>query len=243
MLPASTYGDTVVGAIDRITTVALGNLDKPVEYCPGFDVARLLEHTGAFCRIVAGRVARDEEWKPRTGTWQDAPAEDVDGDPIGWHRRWGAELVAALRGSQLDAPVTTWAGQRTRYFWHRRAAHELTVHRWDAEHACGVTSPIDPAIAIDGIDEFLGEFGTRAATLLNGSGETYQFVVADMGPSFTVTAHPEHFVANSVRPPDVVARGDAGLVHRFLWGRATPGDLEITGDTGLLARWHEFVRI
>jgi uncharacterized protein (TIGR03083 family) len=238
-----TYVDVVAAAIDDIAVAATGNLDAAVEHCPGWDVGRLLEHTGGFCRVVAGRVARDEEWVPSTGRWQDPPVEAVAGDPIGWHRRRGAELVDALRGSRPDEAVTTFAGPRTRYFWYRRAAHELTVHRWDAESARGRSSVIDPAIAVDGIDELLGELGPRAATLLQGAGETYQFVVEDVGPSFTVTAEPERLVSHTRRAPDVVARAGASILLRFLWGRAAPADLHTTGDSRLLDRWHERVRL
>ena len=243
MLGSDTYIETVAAAVDEIAAVAAGNLHAPVEHCPGFDVGRLLEHTGGFCRIVAGRVARDEEWIPSTGNWHEAPADEVAGDPIGWRTRWGAELVTALRNSRPDAPVATWAGQRTRYFWYRRAAQELTVHRWDAMQARGTPCAIDPEVALDGVDEFLGEFGMRAAERLTGSGETYQFVVEELGPTFTVTSEPERLVLHSPREPDVVARGGAAALLLFLWGRATPDDLDVSGDRRLLDRWHELVRI
>ena len=80
MLGSDTYIETVAAAVDEIAAVAAGNLHAPVEHCPGFDVGRLLEHTGGFARIVAGRVARDEEWIPRTGNWKKAPADEVAGD-------------------------------------------------------------------------------------------------------------------------------------------------------------------
>jgi uncharacterized protein (TIGR03083 family) len=243
MLDAPTYIAVVSEAIERIADVAAGNLSLPVEHCPGFDVAALLEHTGSFARIVGGRVARDEEWTPPSGTWQQAPPEEVAGDPIGWHRRWGSALVDALRGATPAEPVTTWAGARTRYFWFRRAAQELTVHRWDAEHACGAESPIDDAVALDGVDEFLGEFGTRAASKLAGSGETFQFIADPHGVAFTVTAKPGHLVIPSHSTPDVVGRARAGTLLRFVWGRATPDDLVVEGDRSLLDRWHDLVRI
>ena len=243
MLDTATYLAVVEAAIDRIGEVAAGNVARAVEHCPGFDVGTLLEHTGSFCRIVGGRVARDEEWIPPSGTWQQAPPDEVAGDPIGWHRRWGSELVDALRNATPSEPIATWAGARTRYFWFRRAAQELTVHRWDAEHACGADSAIDEAIAIDGIDEFLGEFGTRAASRFAGDGETLQFIAEPQGVAFTVTAKAGHLVTASHAAPDVVARGPAGSLLRFVWGRATAEDLVIDGDRSLVERWHDLVRI
>ena len=242
VLRPETYIDVVNTAVDAITVAAADNLDAPVEHCPDFDVGRLLEHTGAFCRILEGRLARDEEWKPASGNWQEASAE-VAGDPLGWHRTWGAALIRALRAAAPAERITTWAGPRTRHFWFRRAAHELTIHRWDAEHAHASTSPIDDLTALDGIDEFLGEFGGRAAPRYEGDGETYLFVADNVGSSSAVTVHPDRFELNSRRDPDVEARAPAETIYRFLWGRATPDDLVANGDTGLLNRWHERIRL
>jgi uncharacterized protein (TIGR03083 family) len=241
MLAPDVYLAVVTDAVDAISAAGAQDLTTPVEHCPGFDIARLLEHTGGFCRIVEGRVARDEEWKPASGTWQEASPE-VSGDPLGWHRQWGAALVDALRAAPLAEGVTTWAGKRTRYFWLRRAAQELTIHRWDAEHALGATSPVDSWVAVDGIDEFLGEFAKRAAPLYAGAGETFLFVAAE-GPAFCVTASPDRFDLHSPTAPDVVARASAEVLHRFLWGRAVPADLQADGDVTLLDRWHDRVRV
>src|SRR5262249_9741619 len=41
-------------------------------------------------------------------------------------------------------------------FWHRRAAQETAVHRFDAQFAAGDAKPIDADLALDGIDEHLG---------------------------------------------------------------------------------------
>jgi uncharacterized protein (TIGR03083 family) len=242
MLTRAAYLDVVTEAIDAITAAGERDLTAAVEHCPGFDVGRLLEHTGGFCRIVEGRVARDEEWKPASGTWQKAAVE-VAGDPLGWHREWGAALLDALRAADLSERVQTWAGARTRGFWLRRAAQELTIHRWDVEHAVGEPAPIDPQVAIDGIDEFLGEFAKRAAPTYAGSGETFLFIADDLGVAYCVTAFADRFELNSAKAPDVEARGSAETLCRFLWGRALPSDLTATGDAGLLERWHARVRL
>ena len=232
----------VEAAVDAISIAADGNLTAPVEHCPGFDVGRLLEHTGAFCRIVAGRVAGTDEWKPASGDWQEASTE-VGGDPLGWHQTWAAALIAALRAAAPAERVATWAGPRTRSFWHRRAAQELTIHRWDAQHAVGPTTPFEVLVALDGVDEFLGEFGPRAAPRFDGDGETFLFVADDVGPSFAVTLLPDRVEINSRRDPDVEARASAETVYRFLWGRAEPADLDVTGNATLLDRWHDRIRI
>ena len=242
MLAPVAYLDVVTQAVEAIADVAEGNLALPVESCPGFDVGRLLEHTGSFCRIVEGRVARDEEWKPASGTWHEA-SEGVAGDPLGWHRGWSAALCDGLARANPSERIRTWAGHRTRYFWFRRAAQELTIHRWDVEHAVGTTAPIDPRVALDGMDEFLGEFAKRAAPLYGGSGETILFVADDAGPCLAVTTHADRFELNSPSLPDVEARASAEEIYLFLWGRTDASTLEVAGDAAILDRWHDRIRI
>jgi uncharacterized protein (TIGR03083 family) len=241
VLAPDTCRIVVADAVEAIANAADANLTAPVESCPGFDVGRLLEHTGAFCRVVEGRVARDEEWVTASGAWQDSTAE-VGGDPLGWHRTWGAALCRALDTAHPSQRVSVWAGQRTRYFWFRRAAHELTVHRWDAERAAGATTPIDPFVALDGVDEFLGEFGRIAAALYGGDGDTFLFVTEE-GPSFAVTAHADRLEYPSAHPVDVEVRGRAEDLLLFVWGRAAPTLLSVSGDGALVDRWRERVRV
>jgi hypothetical protein len=76
-----------------------------------------------------------------------------------------------------------------------------------------------------------------------GGGETFLFVADDAGPAFSVTAHPELFELHSPRSPDVEVRASAETLYRFVWGRATPADVDASGDTALLDRWHERIRV
>lgn len=241
MLKAPEYLEVVEAHVAAIAAVADGHLDAPVPTCPGFDVGRLLAHTGAFCRTVEGRVTGDE-WQPVSGDWQEASVE-VGGDPLGWHRQWGSRLCTTLRAAEPSAPTRTWAGQRTLYFWFRRATHELTAHRFDAENAVGATTQFDPMIALDGLDEFVGEFGKRAATRYGGSGETFLFVAEDVGAAYAVMTHADRFEMHTAAKPDVTARASAELLCRFVWGRAAPTDLDVSGDAALLTRWQERIRL
>lgn len=242
VLTTDLYLDVVTDAVAAIATVAEGHLEAPIEHCPGFDIAKLLEHTGAFGRIVEARVGRDEEWKPASGTWQVA-SDEVGDDPLGWHRTWTDALCGALRAANPAERARTWAGYRTRYFWFRRAAQELSMHRWDAEHAVGPTTPFDPRVALDGLDEFLGEFAKRAAPLLAGRGQTFQFVADDIGVAYTVTTHTDRWDLHTAQEPNVEARASAEVLFRFVWGRATPDELAVSGNASLLERWQERVRL
>lgn len=49
----------------------------------------------------------------------------------------------------------TWSNEQSSSFVLRRQAHEALIHRLDAELVVGDCSPIDPLLAVDGVDEAL----------------------------------------------------------------------------------------
>ena len=71
------------------------------------------------------------------------------------HREAGGEHDGG-RGHDPGAPAWNWAPQaKTASFWHRRMAHEISMHRWDAEAAAGRPMPIETKLAADGVSEVL----------------------------------------------------------------------------------------
>ena len=61
-----------------------------------------------------------------------------------------------LEALDPDFPAWNWAPQPKRAsFWHRRMAHEISMHRWDAESAAGRATPIETKLAADGVNEIL----------------------------------------------------------------------------------------
>jgi uncharacterized protein (TIGR03083 family) len=245
VLDLSTYLSHVRDAVDGIAAAATDNLTAAVSGCPEFDLGGLLVHTGGFCRTVAHRVSTGQPWEP-PGTWRQPPADDLRDGPIAWHRRAGAELVAALETSD-PAPIDeTWAGDRSRAFWWRRAAQELAVHWWDAEHARANDITIDAALAIDGIDEYLGEFARvfEAAAIFDGAGQRVRLAPTDHEATIDLTIHGDHIEAVPLAgDADVTARATASDLLLFLWGRVPPSALDVTGDVSLLTRWQDRIRI
>ena len=66
------------------------------------------------------------------------------------------ELLIALRGHEPEDPSWNFTGEdRTVGFLARRFAHELAIHRVDAELVRGRPSAFDREMAVDGIDERL----------------------------------------------------------------------------------------
>lgn len=128
--------------------------DAPVPSCPGWTGADLVEHLTSLMRWVRETVPRGVVTKPGDRT--------VPEPRPAW-----PEALEALRleltgmTETLDAvdpefPAWTWPAQAKKAgFWHRRMAHEVSVHRWDAESAAGRATPIETKLAADGVNEIL----------------------------------------------------------------------------------------
>jgi uncharacterized protein (TIGR03083 family) len=71
-------------------------------------------------------------------------------------RRELTGTIETLEALDADFPAWNWAPQAKRAgFWHRRIAHEISVHRWDAEAAAGRATAIESKLAADGVSEVL----------------------------------------------------------------------------------------
>lgn len=236
------YVDSVRAALAGIADAANGNLDAAVEHCPDFDVAALVVHTGAFAGRLADLISDRVAWDP-SPAWRSPTPEQIGPDPIAWHRRNGAALVDAMMHGDRDRVARTWAGDRPHSFWYRRAAQELSVHWWDAEHARGVELDIDPRLAVDGIDEYLFEFAPRFGVAFRGAGEAFTFVADDHEAAFTLTVDGDNVTATRARRDgDVTATGRASDLLLYLWGRVPPAALRATGRVELLDAWQQRVQ-
>ena len=133
---------------------ARGPLDAPISGCPDWDLRQLTTHMGVvhrWARHCAANAAPPES----RDQYQPDPALDA-GALADWLVSGGEALVGVLRTIDLDGP--TWhpfVVAKLGRVWPRRQAQETSIHRWDAEHATGPTTPIDPELASDGIDEYL----------------------------------------------------------------------------------------
>ncbi len=212
-------------------TAALDDLTAPVTACPGWSVADLAYHTGEVHRFWS-TVVRERLRQVDEGTVV-LPARPDDEDLPAWFRDGVIELLATLQDTPPDTPVWTWAPQQDAAFVRRRMAQETTVHRWDAERAAGGRpSPIDPALAVDGIDELCDFFlGQRAADdtapptgslHLHATDTEGEWVVRADGTTMTVVR--EHAKG------DAAVRGPASDLLLALWRRADLDQLEVLGD-------------
>jgi uncharacterized protein (TIGR03083 family) len=135
--------------------VAQAGPSAEVPACPGCTCADLVEH-------VTGLLHWVREMVPRGTTAFPTSSPDREGPPPEWPealdglRRELTGTIETLEAVEADFPAWNWAPQaKTAGFWHRRMAHEISVHRWDAEAAVGRPTPIETKLAADGVSEVL----------------------------------------------------------------------------------------
>jgi len=200
--------------------------------CLGGDLSARVEHCGDWTLYdLADHLGRQNLWAAAAVTEQrgdyEAPAAPRDPAALAaWFRGTCGVLLAAL---DTDPSASAWtiAPPPTVGFWQRRRCLETLVHRWDAEHALGRSSRLDPALADDGVAEVIDTMTPRQVRLgrLSAPPHAVRLAAADTQSSWTFG------------PGDPVAtiRGTAADLLLLLWGRLAAGDPALTwaGDREL----------
>jgi uncharacterized protein (TIGR03083 family) len=218
----------------------------PVPTCGAWTMRDLVEHTGHVHRWATAIVGK---LSPRRLNRQaaDWPLPAAPDGYAGWLAAGGQALTEILTAADPDAPVWAWGADQHVRFWARRMLHETTVHRCDAQLALGVPTPVDPAVAVDGIDEFLDNLPHAAnfapgVRELRGSGERLRFGCQDQHEVWTVTLTEDGFTwSHTMRggPVDAAVVADSCDLYLLMWGRVTLSDprVEAAGDPDLLRHW------
>ena len=174
---------------------------------------------------------------------------------LAWFRREVDRAVDVLATMDTEAMWPTFLGPQRGTVPARRLAHELAIHRWDAQNAVGAPEAIDVDLAVDGVDEHLELFAplfaaslTRSgtihlhatdSTLAEGVGEWLVTLQAEPGTDGPPTITFEHGHAKG----DVAVRGGASDLMLLLWNRVPVDDrFQVFGDAALLDTWRETVR-
>ncbi len=228
----------------RLARAARRGLGEAVPSCPGWDVEKLLLHVGLVHRWAA-KVVRTRAAEPvDMGGMPRAP----DGpERVDWFDEGAADLVAVLSETDPDTPVWTFAGSpSTAKFWYRRQAHETSIHRWDGEAAHGTAGPIDPELAVDGVDEMLDVLASGMALQVpeGGMGGSLHLHCTDAGGEWLVSLAPGRVeVSHQHAKGDAALRGTASDLNLFVWGRVPASRLELFGDASVAERWSSLVRL
>lgn len=219
---------------------AVRPLDADVATCPGWTVGDVLRHTGRVHRFAVLQVRADDPAGLVRGEIDDGPGDDDPDALARWVRDGAAALVDAV-AADPDRTCPTFGGPAPASWWARRALHETTVHRWDAEAAVGRAGPIDPARAVDGIDEALTELVPRRLDRSAFDADaTVHLHATDVEGEWIVDVGPERYgVRHGHEKGDVAARAPAADLLLLVWGRLPAARLEVFGDASLLDRWHD----
>lgn len=228
-----------VQAVERESAALVAALraagpDAPVPSCPEWTAADLAQHLGEFAgwwtHIVQDGAGQEHD---------EIPPCPQPGERPDWVEQGLTRLHELLTDAGPDLEVWTWADDRSTAFVARRAAHELAVHRYDAQLAAGTAEPIDGALAVDGIEEIFMMIPYRPA------------LEANIDPPVTMHLHATDregewlvaLVGNNVDVSREHAKGDLALrasasdLELSLYGRPTTGEVERFGDESVLDAW------
>jgi uncharacterized protein (TIGR03083 family) len=247
------HAGEIVVQTERLCGHLVGaDLSAPVPSCPGWNLVQLLRHVGAGHRWAEKIVrTRATEPPPDTELRRLNPDADVDVATLAaWLAQGAAALADALRAAGPETPVwAPLAGVPGRVaFYARRFAHETLIHRADAALALGATFIVEPAVAVDAMDEWLDlgslpemfEFHPRLRELL-GAGRTIHLHATDtgFGAEWVVDLTGERIVWRRAHEKCAVAvRGPLTELLLLIYRRRPPGPgVEMLGDLELLRFW------
>lgn len=228
------------GGIAGIGRTPVEQLDRDAPTCPGWTVRDVIAHTGAVHRWAAGNIVGQKV----PFSESDAP---TDGAIIAWYGDQAAALIAALASTPADAPTKSVFGERPVSFWYRRQAHEVTVHRWDVEHAYRgwEADPIDGELAADGIAEWATLMAPRFAGKTPQSLHGTRIGLVGEAGSWTLAVQESaiEFIDGDVAEADVTLAGSASDLLLAVWNRVPLSRLTVTGDVERAQQLLELIRV
>lgn len=231
------YVELIGADAHRLLRAARAAPDAAVAGCPGWTTQDLVDHVAMVYLHKVECMRRGSPPDP----WPPTDDADIPAGPFAAFETGLHAVLDELGSRDPDATTFTWfPPDQTVGFWYRRMAHETAVHRLDAERAAGAPTAIDPALAVDGIDEVLGFFdadGPADAPLDVPTGR----LAIHAGPgSWLVEVSPAGLRARpepgSMADDAVTARltGDGEAVLWWAWRGETDG-LSVDGDPALVA--------
>lgn len=231
MLAAQQYLAALGADGEALAAAAESDPAAPVDSCPGWTTADLVRHTGEVHRNKAAVVRRGGTSRPRD--LATPPAPEGSETLIAWYREGLSELAQVLDAAP-DQPAWSWAGDHRVAFWQRRMAQETLVHRWDAQEAVGRATSLPPALAADGVDEYLDVWLPHAEGRYDGPSGTVHVHATDAEGEWLVRLEGgKPVVTREHARGDVALRGRAEDLLLVAWRRRRLDAVEILGDGAL----------
>lgn len=233
----------------------------PVPTAPEWTAADLLWHVAGVVQHFWTFVLETRPAEPtdETYTEREKPADATYEDLLAYFDEVNARFIKTLEQIAPEESAWSWSQDQTAAFTYRRQAHEILIHRLDAELTAGAVTPLDPALAADGIDEILDVFygGKPGWASFAGGG---QYVRVDAFDTDTQT-WVELGLVSGTRPngdsledepdlsvvspgdipagtePDAVIEGTAADLDAWLWRRRDDEGIQVTGDKDVYERF------
>jgi uncharacterized protein (TIGR03083 family) len=220
-----------------------------VPTCPDWDAADLLWHL-AEVQLFWAKVIRHRPAAPDDAEIADEPPAqrpESYAELLEAFDDFSHALVTELERADPEAVAWHWSGDLRVGTSHRRQAHEALIHRVDAELTAGLpVSPLDAALADDGVAEVLGVMygGEPEWGRFERTGETFAVHLTDTGTDLLVALgtfsgtvpdngkvydeEPDLWLVDDGPAPVTTVSGTAADLDTWLWHR----DPALTVGTG-----------
>ena len=234
------YGDYISALRSNGNAAAQAARDMPMETtvpsCPEWTLLDLAHHLGSHHRWVAGNLDQPPDGKAFKRR-AEPPADDAIPD---WLEA-GAEMLATkLATTDPAKPCWTWVPfDDSVGFWARRTTHETAMHRWDAQNADGEADAVEPELAADGVDEYLGILGAFRGRRFPEAGSIHLHSTDTPG-EWLIRLDAEGIqLTREHAKGDVAVRGPASDVLLVLMGRKTMVAVDVFGEAPLFERFRK----
>jgi uncharacterized protein (TIGR03083 family) len=221
--------DVIEAEASRLAHTVRARPEAVPSHYPEWTAVDVAAHTGRLFHRTADVVSRLAQEAPEPV----APPSEEPAEVVAWFEDAARTMTAELRAADPEAEV--W-GVRPGYTvgrWTVRMTMEAVVHRWDVESGGATPSPIDPAVAALGIDEFATVWAPR----MTYDGDDLAGMVVDMMGGEAEHAWTVHLAGGGCSmmrgggsAADATITGSTGSLFLWLNGRVPTAELAVTGD-------------